>query len=79
MLLGCWLEGDLHCCNVSCGDVSWKVVVVEKEALVSLLSIVYNAKGGLHCWERSCDLLHFQMPSRPWCCEVNYIKKGVVK
>ena len=39
---------DGHCWEGSCG----------------LLSIVYNAKGGLHCWEGSCRLLHCHMPSR---------------
>ena len=51
-LLQCQLLGCLleggHCWEGSCG----------------LLSVVYNAKGGLHCWEGSCGLLHFHMPRR---------------
>ena len=63
MLLGCQLEGGLHYCDVSCWDVGWKVIIVGKEAVVCQ-SIVYNAKGGLHCWEGSCGLLLSHMPSR---------------
>ena len=33
-LLGHQLEGSSYLCNVSCWDVSWKVVVVEKETVV---------------------------------------------
>ena len=48
-LLGCQLEGG--CC--------W-----EGKRSRRLLSIVYNTKGGLHCWEGSCGLLCFHMASR---------------
>ena len=52
ILLGCQFEGGLHCCNISCWDVSSKVVIVGCwEGSCGLLSIVYNAKGGLRCWE----------------------------